>query len=241
MRSSPSLNVYAQPPFGRDYTRPMREYDESVNSGGFEELDDFSFNCAAAVSSPVPADQIFHNGKIKPIFDHHQQQQHELEPPKSNLLAVEVVNTTTPAISKRKALRRLFSEDSQHHSSADVSSSEEFVVDSESASSELDSVPSDSYCVWEPKVEKGNSWSKRWRLRDLLTKNASNKESHSRSGTVNKNPSKVSNDDADVDGKAPQPQQARKRTTNGGGGSERGCSYQPYRPQSVGIFGSARH
>lgn len=131
-----------------------------------EEEFEFAIPCREPDLSPIPADQIFYNGQIRPVY------------PLFNtdlLFADDVqvdnsVSSATPktSIPARLPLGKLFIEE-RERDSASCSSSE---------ADELDGVPVGTYCVWRPKAEeesagrckKSNSTgsSKRWKFRDLL-------------------------------------------------------------------------
>uniref|UniRef100_A0A7N0RCH1 Uncharacterized protein n=1 Tax=Kalanchoe fedtschenkoi TaxID=63787 RepID=A0A7N0RCH1_KALFE len=151
---SPDLNACSGDRWPRNHRRWREDAKEVCDGENRQDDDDdeamsafeFSFDCAEAVSSPVSADRIFHNGKIKPIYS---------------------VEDQRPAPgSGRKPLRRLFMEETQTYSSPSMLSV-----------ASLESVPADSYCVWQPKLmrNKKKPPSVRWKLKDLLlTRNSSN-------------------------------------------------------------------
>ncbi|KAL9666416.1 hypothetical protein QQ045_000747 [Rhodiola kirilowii] len=223
------------------------ENENEGNSGvGFE----FSFYCAEAISSPISADQIFHNGRIKPtvpIYEvarvYPEQEDRKSTEVDDQRLKVAVEKMTIQKTSRRKALRRLFMEEKEKHSSpapfitTSTSSSE-----TDEATSELESVPSDTYCVWKPNpneiCKKSEPLSKRWKLKDLLTRNSSSssseKDSQSQSQTQSSSSNNSKNNEKEV---RAAPQLARKMAMKEGG--ERRKSYLPYRQELVGIFGSS--
>ncbi|KAK3004625.1 hypothetical protein RJ639_019502 [Escallonia herrerae] len=142
-----------------------REYPQARD----EENDDDDFEFALVSNeidtSPIPADQIFYNGQIRPVFPVFDR----------NLLSACDVrfgeeskpDDKPPARpSSRLPLRKLFFEERETSS---CSSSE---------ADELDGLQPDSYCVWRPKLaaespdrcKKSGSTgsSKRWKFKDFL-------------------------------------------------------------------------
>ncbi|CAM8980075.1 unnamed protein product [Rhodiola kirilowii] len=234
------------------------ENENEGNSGvGFE----FSFYCAEAMSSPISADQIFHNGRIKPtvpIYEvarvYPEQEDRKSTEVDDQRLKVAVEKMTIQKTSRRKALRRLFMEEKEKHSSpAPFITTSTSSSDTDEATSELESVPSDTYCVWKPKTssdsnpneicKKSEPLSKRWKLKDILTRNSSSsseKDSQSQSQSQTQSSSSSNNSKNNEKEVRAAPQLARKMAMKEGvGGGERRKSYLPYRQELVGIFGSS--
>ncbi|KAL7139011.1 hypothetical protein ABFS83_09G021800 [Erythranthe nasuta] len=149
---------------------------EDENSDSVEHHEEFEFAFATTrdsdlSASPVSADEIFHNGQIRPVY-----------PVFNRNLLVEFQNGNEkvngvrdscpekgPAI--RLPLRKLFIAERESTMTTTSSSSSE--VD------DLDGVPAETYCVWRPKEaaaaeelrkksSSAGSNSKRWKFKDLL-------------------------------------------------------------------------
>lgn len=144
--------------------------DAATNSDAVDAEDDFEFAfvCRDADGSPISADEIFSNGQIRPTYQ-------VFNP---NLLFADVERENrckqdrrpggvSGGASNRLPLRKLLFEDRDPPSS------------SSSESDELETVPAESYCVWNPRsvpsaspaqCKKSHSTgsSKRWRFRDFL-------------------------------------------------------------------------
>uniref|UniRef100_A0A7N0V0B3 Uncharacterized protein n=1 Tax=Kalanchoe fedtschenkoi TaxID=63787 RepID=A0A7N0V0B3_KALFE len=211
--------------------------DVAMANGG--SVFEFSFDCSAeAASSPISADQIFHNGRIKPTLPMYDDQQQQPDAGSGN---------------RRKALRRLFIEERHSCPSLPLSSSS----DDESAaaaaaaesSSELESVPAESYCVWKPKTASSSketkkaegSSSKRWRLKDLLlARSSSEREKSNKKDDIDEEEMKKKSTTASKKNSEAQPAQVgRKMALKEAGGEKRRSSYLPYRQELVGIFGNS--
>lgn len=138
-----------------DHDQPLPSYYED------EEVE-FSFMCGNPESSfLIPADEIFHNGKIKPIysvFSRDSSEQH------GRVDDSEVVKKTT----RRPQLRVLMGVDKAEADSSCSSSDAE----------DLDVIAPGTYCIWKPaaackkssSVGTSSSSSRRWKLRQLLLK-----------------------------------------------------------------------
>ncbi|KAL1812451.1 hypothetical protein ACET3Z_022516 [Daucus carota] len=123
------------------------------------EDDDFEF-ALASVLSPVPADQIFFNGQIRPLYPH---------------FKIENNNVASHAMPRaaRLPLRKLFVVERELDNS--VSSCSSSVTD------ELEGVEGGTYCVWDSKTAddspeycyKSSHFMRRWKFRDFLQKSSS--------------------------------------------------------------------
>ncbi|XP_052176212.1 uncharacterized protein LOC127790664 [Diospyros lotus] len=139
--------------------------DDDDDEGGDGDGFDFSFVCSReSVSSPISADQIFHNGQIRPV-----------SPP---LFLNTDFTSSNPStlLSTRACLKKLLFKHRDPPSSSEAD--------------DLGAVPPGTYCVWTPRAaaEKLRSWksklmgfSKRWKLRDLFRRNSSEGEHFRRS------------------------------------------------------------
>lgn len=147
-------------PFEWDgHHQPLQPYYEHEDD---EEEDEFEFSFVSGnpeSSSLVPADEIFHNGKIKPSYFFLAGDSLECGRVKNN----EVVKKPT----RRPQLRVLMGVDRAEAESS-CSSSE---------ADELDRIAPGTYCVWKPDAcKKSNSAgssassSRRWKLKQLLLK-----------------------------------------------------------------------
>lgn len=139
--------------------------DKNGNEGENRDDDDFEFSFIRIPDPgpPISADDIFSDGKIRPIY-----------PVFNRDLLIEKdqkKDDGSSARSIRLPLRRLFIEEERERASFSSTSS------SSSSTDELDRVPPGSYCVWNPnqkdQIKKrssstGSSSSLRWRLRDLV-------------------------------------------------------------------------
>ncbi|XVF09289.1 hypothetical protein REPUB_Repub07fG0079900 [Reevesia pubescens] len=133
---------------------------------------EFAFVCREPETSPISADQIFYNGKIRPIyplFDTNLLNHDHQTPDGKNVDSTSRVSKPRP---HRLPLRKLMSEEREITSGSSLEADE------------LDGVTPGTYCVWAPKGgssrkiekespgrrKKSNSTgsSKRWKLRDLL-------------------------------------------------------------------------
>ncbi|KAG6633111.1 uncharacterized protein LOC122289022 [Carya illinoinensis] len=141
------------------------------NDGEGEDDFEFAFVCREPYSSPISADEIFYNGRIRPV--------HPISIFDQSLVVNYSLTKRTDSSKKsrlrRPPLRKLMTEEREREA-ASCSTSE---------ADELDGVPTGTYCVWTPKkgqakaeaapsshdgCKKSNSSgsSKRWKLRDYL-------------------------------------------------------------------------
>ncbi|XP_030467351.2 uncharacterized protein LOC115686267 [Syzygium oleosum] len=138
-----------------------------------EEEFEFTFACANPEGSPVAADAVFENGKIRPVYPFFDRK----------LLFADGGGgdggSSTPPPQLRSPLRKLFVEGRGSASTSSSSSSEE--------GDELEGVPEGTYCVWRGKsseegaeaspegCRKSNStgFSKLWRLKELGRRSSS--------------------------------------------------------------------
>ncbi|KAI3454499.1 hypothetical protein Pfo_011162 [Paulownia fortunei] len=128
------------------------------------------------LSSPISADEIFHNGQIRPVYPVFNRdlflgrmEFHEDGNEKGNGVR-DSGSEKGPTI--RLPLRKLFNEERETTMTMTTTSSS-----SSSEADELDGVPVETYCVWRPKeaaegrCKKNSSTgsnSKRWKFKDLL-------------------------------------------------------------------------
>ncbi|KAI5683415.1 hypothetical protein M9H77_04643 [Catharanthus roseus] len=224
---------------------------EGKEEDGDEEFE-FAFVAKDSISSPTPADEIFYNGQIRPIYpvfdtsllfggvDREKDEKSKQKPP------------PIPEPVVRLPLRKLFIEERESYPSS-CSSSE---------ADELDGVAPETYCVWNPKSSAGNGTStvaevhckksnstgssKRWRFRDLLHRSSSDgkdrfvflthSNSHNgvvgkkREGTVEKS-EKIGVASVKVTEKIASAQCGAQD-----GGERRRVSFLPYRQDLVGLF-----
>lgn len=203
------------------------------------------------VSSPISADEIFHNGQIRPVYPVFNRElflgrmefhnEHEKEDGARNS-----VSGKDAAI--RLPLRKLFIEERETTITMKKTSSS-----SSSEGDELEGIPAETYCVWRPKeaaerrCKKSSSASnsKRWKLRDLMNRSHSD---GSKGGFIVLNSANS--------GRRKQNEERVKAAPSGGGkaksaavpppspppapynrdGREKRRSYLPYRQDLVGIF-----
>lgn len=228
---------------------------EEDSNGDEEEEFEFAFvNGETEFSSPISADEIFHNGRIRPVYPVFNremfldrvefQQKHEKEEKRVQNSASEKAPTI------RLPLRKLFIEERETTMTMTTTSS-----CSSSEADDLDGVPSESYCVWRPKEtaaaegqckksSSAGSNSKRWKFKDLLHRSHSDGSkgnfvilSPSNSGRKKQNEeigkeTPVSGGKAKSEAAAPLP---HLRVYNRDGGEKR-RSYLPYRQDLVGLF-----
>lgn len=220
------------------------EKDQEEEEGRNEEDDDefeFSFVKESEIS-PVAADEIFHNGQIRPIYPLFNR---DLllnnddfmngSSSKSNGMVEEVVSARPKSI--RLPLRKLFLQEEEREGNSSCSSSE---------ADDLEGIPEGTYCVWRPKPDekckKSNSTgsSKRWKFRDLLYRS----NSDGKDTFVFLTPSlKKKENKAE---KAPTPPTTTTTKSKGelepamhyvkNGGGEKRKTYLPYRQDLVGFF-----
>lgn len=134
------------------------------NDGGFE----FAFVSRDPTASPVSADDIFHNGQIKPMYPTILDKNDAV----SSVSHIPNKSHDSAEIKRRRSpLRKLMSEERE---TASCSSSTSEAGDSV----DLEGAEEGSYCVWNPnlvtirerskKSNSANSVSKRWKLRNLV-------------------------------------------------------------------------
>ncbi|KAL0421796.1 UNVERIFIED_CONTAM: hypothetical protein Slati_3202500 [Sesamum latifolium] len=225
-----------------------------------EDEEEFEFAFVTRESellSPISADEIFHDGKIRPVYPVFNRDvllgrgEYRNEDEKGNGVR-DSVSSKGPRV--RLPLRKLFIEERETTVTTSSSSSSE--------ADELDGLAVETYCVWRPKEaaaaaeaeeeeEDGRckksgsagSSSKRWKLRDLLHRSHSDGSkdnfvtlSHSSSGRKKEN-EKGGKETPGSGGKvkpaAPPPPPPYNRD-----GGEKQRSYLPYRQDIVGIFGN---
>lgn len=219
-----------------------------------EEEEDFEFAFVprdSELPSPISADEIFHNGQIRPVYPVFNRDlfMEDLEFPREN--RKEKGDEKVPTI--RLPLRKLFNEERETAMTMTTTSS-----CSSSDADELDGVPAESYCVWRPKEAEAEerckkssstgSNSKRWKfkVKDLLNRshsegskddfvilspsNSGRKKQSEDRGKVT--PVTVSAGKVKSAAAAPPP----PRPPLPGYGGEKRRSYLPYRQDLVGIF-----
>lgn len=138
-----------------------QEEEEEVGDDGLYEDDEFTFLCGNP-ASPVPADEIFHNGQIKPMYQVFVGDTFFVdEPPR-------IDSDGDEKKSHRTGLKALLSADKE--------------AEEADSSLEADDLAPETYCMWNPRVsasplescEKsnsaGSSSSWRWKLKELLLK-----------------------------------------------------------------------
>ncbi|KAI6694812.1 hypothetical protein NL676_022522 [Syzygium grande] len=150
----------------------MEEREEEEEEEEEEEFE-FTFACANPEGSPVAADAVFENGKIRPVYPFFDQKLLF-----ANGGGGDGGSSTQPP-QLRSPLRKLFVEGRGSASTSSSSSSEE--------GDELEGVPEGTYCVWRGKAgeegaeaspegcRKSNStgFSKLWRLKELGRRSSS--------------------------------------------------------------------
>ncbi|XP_040988786.1 uncharacterized protein LOC121236427 [Juglans microcarpa x Juglans regia] len=160
------------------YTGPLqqqKQQQEGRDNNDGEDDFEFPFVCREPHSSPISADEIFCNGRIRPI--------HPISIFDQSLVANYSLTKRTDSSKKsrlrRPPLRKLMTEEREREAAREPASC------SSSEADELDVVPTGTYCVWTPKkgqakaeaapsshgdCKKSNSTvsSKRWKLRDFL-------------------------------------------------------------------------
>ncbi|CAO2826381.1 unnamed protein product [Amaranthus hypochondriacus] len=164
-----SLNDASQDTHQYDTVQKKEEQREDKNSDDEDVESEFEFAvlCGEDNSSPISADEIFSDGKIKPLF------------PVFNTDLIDGYGydyqngsgLDDPPETIRLPLRKLFEESRNGNGTVSCSSSE---------GDDLEGIPEGTYCVWTPKKKEevmemrkkskstGTGSSKRWRFRDLL-------------------------------------------------------------------------
>ncbi|KAG6386176.1 hypothetical protein SASPL_155067 [Salvia splendens] len=222
-----------------DYVETEGENQNRVDDDEFE----FAFVTTrdSDPPSPISADEIFHNGQIRPVYPVFNRDLFRIEFPRENR---NELGENVPTI--RLPLRKLFNEERETPMTMTTTSS-----GSSSDADELDGVPADSYCVWRPpnkaeaearckKSSSTGSNSKRWKfkVKDLL----------------NRSRSEGSKDDFSVLNSSKKQSEDRGKVApvSGGGtvksaaapplpplpvhGGEKRRSYLPYKQDLVGLF-----
>ncbi|GAA0166008.1 hypothetical protein LIER_40102 [Lithospermum erythrorhizon] len=154
------------------------EEEKKIEDGDESE---FSFaNLDSEAPSLIPADELFTNGQIRPVFPVFDtelflknEEDHEIR----NMITAAIGKAPSPPVKVRVPLGKLFIEEREPSSSASSSFS---------AEDELDGVPSEMYCVWKPvngesprrrdKKSKSTGMStssRRWRFRELIRRSSS--------------------------------------------------------------------
>lgn len=229
-----------------EYVERERENCVEDDVDGEEEFEFAFVTRDSELPSPISADEIFHNGQIRPVY-----------PVFNGDLFMESMEfqrvngkekgdrEKVPTI--RLPLRKLFNEERETSMTMTTTSS-----CSSSEGDELDGIPADSYCVWRPKeaaaegrCKKSSSTgsnSKRWKFKDLLHRSHSDgskddfvilSQSNSGRKKQNEDRSKVAPDSAGkVKPSAPPPLPPVYNRD----GCEKRRSYLPYRQDLVGFF-----
>ncbi|XP_061366832.1 uncharacterized protein LOC133309974 [Gastrolobium bilobum] len=238
LSSSPSFSSYSSETFAQIAARVIHElssdprslddtlfqpWDQNDNLGNddvkvdVDVSDDFEFSSISRDpnSSPVSADDIFHNGQIRPIYP--------LFGREASVSPVPTTNGETAAAEvgsrrRRLPLRKLMFEEGE----------------TENDGNELDGVAAGTYCEWTPRCKKssstGSSSSKRWKLRDLLLRSHSDGK---KEPLLFLGPTKRTNKVAPKHGGSAE---------NGGAGAAKGVnqsqkkSFLPYRQELVALF-----
>ncbi|XP_073147363.1 uncharacterized protein [Henckelia pumila] len=251
---SPSFNSYSNTNLVQIAARVVEEfraendsdelYDEFYfdRKEGFESVkrddeyddkdEDFEFEFSTKGSEQISADEIFYNGKIRPVypvFDTHlligeDEIQNEVLQEKG-------------AKTIRLSLRKLFMEERETATTSSSSSSD---------ADELEGVPSETYCVWRPKAaplksSSTGSSSKRWKLKDLLHRSHSegSKDGAVLFTTSNSGRKKESeNKTKETAAGAVKVKSAATSLYNRDGGEKR-RTYLPYRQDLIGFFSNA--
>lgn len=152
-------------------------YDNQQQNEDEDEDEEGEFEFPQAPLSPIPADEIFSNGQIRPVYPVFNTQLVFGNVTNTNFVfrnTNSVTSSTTPKASARLPLGKLFIEERENCASSSCSSSE---------SEELEGVPADTYCVWKPNTgdnprelrnkSSSTGTSKRWKFRGLLNKSNS--------------------------------------------------------------------
>ncbi|KAL1371615.1 hypothetical protein HN51_001848 [Arachis hypogaea] len=193
-----------------DFQHDQNDNDDDDNNQDDDEFE-FSLVSRDIASSPVSADDIFHNGHITPsylLFGRHVLLNGVFSD--SPLRASETTPAPAPA-RRRLPLRALMLEEHENNSK-----------------NELEGVAEGSYCVWTPQSCKksssaGSSSSRRWKLRDLLL----------RSHSDGKEPILFINNS-----KAVLPNQNGSAAVKDGGERSKRRLFLPYRQEILGLFGN---
>ncbi|XP_075504050.1 uncharacterized protein LOC142541397 [Primulina tabacum] len=194
MSPSPSFNCFSNSNLAEIAARVVEEFrvedgvfegangadiSESAKKDGVQEDGEFEFAPVtwenSEAHSTVSADEIFHDGKILPLY------------PTVNSNRAPMNTGSQKGANIGPPIRKLFAEERETSTATSSSSSSD--VD------ELDGVPADTYCVWRPKTAEDGGWkrgsfpgslSKKWKLKDFLQRSFS---VGSRDGLVLSSPS----------------------------------------------------
>lgn len=235
---------------GGDSEYVEREGEDSVEDADGEKEFEFAFVTKdSELPSPISADEIFHNGQIRPVYPLFNRDLF-LESMEFRRENGEGKGDSKKVPTIRLPLRKLFNEERESTMTVATTSS-----CSSSDADELDGVPEESYCVWRPKdataaegrCKKSSSTgsnSKRWSFKDLLSRSHSDGSkddfvilSPSNSGRKkqSENRGKVTPVSSGKVKSAAAPPLPPMYNRDGG---EKRRSYLPYRQDLVGFFGN---
>lgn len=226
-----------------------RERGNSVEDADGEAEFEFAFVTRdSELPSPVSADEIFHNGLIRPVYPVFNRDLF-LESMEFRRQNGKEKGDSEKVPTIRLPLRKLFNEERETAMTMTTTSS-----CSSSDADELDGIPAESYCVWRPKEaaaegrckksSSAGSNSKRWKFKDLLNRSHSDGckndfviLSPSNSGRKKQNEDRgkvtpVSSGKVKSAAAPPLPPVYRRD------GGEKRRSYLPYRQDLVGFFGN---
>lgn len=227
-----------------DEDEEEEEEEDEGEDGEFE----FAFFPKDSVSSPAPADEIFYNGQIRPVyplFDTSLLYDVVGRRKDNEDLSYERDESTRKPPKVRLPLSKLFTEERELSNSSSCSSSE---------ADELEGAAPGTYCVWNPKssdadatgmvagkgqCKKSNSTgsSKRWRFRDLLHRSSSDgKERFVFINQANREEKFKKNTSPAVAGRKVADNTTAVQPCGKSSGERRRESYLPYRQDLVGIF-----
>lgn len=237
---------------GGDSEYVERDSEDSVEDADGEADFEFAFVTKdSELPSPISADEIFHNGQIRPVYPLFSRDLF-LESMDFGCKNGEGKGDSKKVPTTRLPLRKLFNEERESTMTATTTSS-----CSSSDADELDGIPEESYCVWRPKeaaavaaegrCKKSSSTgsnSKRWSFKDLLNRSHSDGSkddfvilSPSNSGRKKQNENRgkvtpVSSGKVKPSAAPPLPPVCNRD------GGEKRRSYLPYRQDLVGFFGN---
>ncbi|KAL2243940.1 uncharacterized protein DDB_G0284459-like [Sesamum indicum] len=228
-----------------------------VTEGDADEDEEFEFAFMTRDSelpSPISADEIFHNGQIRPVYPVFNRDLFlgDVEFRQGNEKENGVQNSGSekgPTV--RLPLRKLFIEERETTMTMTTTSSS-----SSSEADDLEGVPADTYCVWRPneaaaegrckKSSSTGSHSKRWKFKDLLHRSHSDGSkdrfvllSASNSGRKKENVERVkatAGSPQKAKPPAPPPPPPPPPALYNRDGGEKRRSYLPYRQDFVGFF-----
>ncbi|WCJ36071.1 hypothetical protein M5689_017292 [Euphorbia peplus] len=225
--SSPSFNSYSSETLADIAARVVRELDDGDSQQQHEQEEfEFAILPKEPEAPPISADDIFYNGQILPIY-----------PIFNTALLLDdhdIISKPKSAKPLRLPLGKFFSQDRETTTSC-----------SSSEADDLESLPADTYCVWNPKkTEDGRckkssstgSNSKRWKFRDLLYRsNSDGKENYVLFSPAVKK-IKEENDKDKVKGTRQNQKHYVKSRAGGDKDKDKRRSFLPYRPDLVGLF-----